>query len=85
MSNPPGNSLQADQNRRVSDPGESPEVGILHLIERVREELDYNDAKGSSAYRLGMHDGLRFAEDALVNLLNRHGHQARVRETPMDM
>ena len=84
MSNPPGNSLQADQHRRVSAPGESPEAGILNLIERVREELDYNDAKGSSTYRLGMHDGLRFAEDALVNLLNRHGHKAEARRTPMD-
>ena len=85
MSHPPGNSLQADQRARVSELGESPEQGILHLIERVRQELDYNDAKGRSAYRLGMHDGLRFAEDALVNLLNRHGHHAEVRETPMDM
>lgn len=85
MSHPPGNSLQADQRARVSELGESPEQGILHLIERVRQELDYNDAKGRSAYRLGMHDGLRFAEDALVNLANRHGHHAEVRETPMDM
>lgn len=84
MSNPPGNSLEADQGARVSEPGESLEEGILNLIKRVREELDYNDAKGTSGYRLGMHDGLRFAEDALVNLLNRHGHQAEVRGTPMD-
>ena len=85
MSHPPGNSLLADQSRQVSEPGESLEEGILNLIERVRQELDYNDAKGGSAFRMGMHDGLRFAEDALVNLLNRHGHQAEVRETPMDM
>ena len=84
MSHPPGNSLQADQGARVSEPGTSLEEGILNLIDRVREELDYNDAKGGSAFRLGMHDGLRFAEDALVNLLNRHGHEAQVRGTPMD-
>lgn len=84
MSHPPGNSLQADQSAQVSEPGTSLEEGILNLIERVREELDYNDAKGRSAFRLGMHDGLRFAEDALVNLLNRHGHEAEVRGTPMD-
>ena len=85
MSQPPGNSLKADQGRQVSEPGSSLEEGILNLIERVRQELDYNDAKGGSAFRLGMHDGLRFAEDALVNLLNRHGYQAQVRATPMDM
>ncbi|MXZ67718.1 MAG: hypothetical protein F4X18_06480 [Acidimicrobiia bacterium] len=84
MSHPPGNSLQADQGARVSEPGTSLEEGILHLIERVREELDYSDAKGASGYRLGMHDGLRFTEDALVNLLNRHGYEARARATSMD-
>ena len=85
VSRPPGNSLEADQRARVSAPGESLEEGIRHLISRVREELDYNDAKGQSAFRMGMHDGLRFAEDALVNLLNQHGHQGEPRPTPMDM
>ncbi len=84
MSTPPGNSLEGDQDRRVADPGDDLEAGIRHLIERVREELDYNDAKGQSAFRLGMHDGLRFAEDALVNLLKRHGYSAEARSTPMD-
>jgi len=85
VSHPPGNSLQADQRHLVSEPGERLEDGIRNLIDRVREELDYNGAKGGSAFRLGMHDGLRFAEDALVDLLNRHGYEAQVRETPMDM
>ena len=85
MSRPPGNSLEADQRARVSEPGRSLEEGIRHLISRVREELDYNDAKGQSAFRMGMHDGLRFAEDALVNLLNQHGHPAHPRPTPKDM
>ena len=84
MSHPPGNSLQADQGARVSEAGQHLKDGILHLIERVREELDYSEAKGTSGYRLGMHDGLRFTEDALVNLLNRHGFEARARETAVD-
>ena len=84
MSQPPGNSLETDQNARVSDPGDTLGEGIRQLIQRVRQELDYNDAKGKSAYRLGMHDGLRFTEDALVSLLRRHGYDAEPRSTPLD-
>ena len=84
MSLPPGNSLESDQRARVSEPGSTLEEGIRHLILRVREELDYNDSKGQSAYRLGMHDGLRFTEDALVNLLGRHGYDSRARSTALD-
>ena len=84
MSRPPGNSLAADQRARVSEPGDTLEEGVRRLIHRVREELDYNDAKGQSAFRLGMHDGLRFAEDALVALLRRHGHHSESRSTPLD-
>lgn len=84
MSRPPGNSLEIDQGARVSEPGDTLVEGIRHLILRVREELDYNDEKGRSAYRLGMHDGLRFAEDALVALLRRHGHGSEARPTPLD-
>ena len=82
MSRPPGNSLAADQGARVSEPGDTLVEGIWHLILRVREELDYNDTKGQSAFRLGMHDGLRFTEDALVDLLRRHGYGSESRSTP---
>lgn len=85
MSMPPGNSLQTDQNARVSEPGDNLVEGIRHLILRVREELDYNDGKGRSTYRLGMHDGLRFTEDALVNLLRRHGYESEARPTALDV
>ena len=84
MTNPPGNSLETDQRARVSEPGNQLDEGIGQLILRVREELDYNDAKGDSPYRLGMRDGLRFAEDALVDLLRRHGFASESRPTPMD-
>lgn len=39
---------------------------------------------GSSAYRLGMHDGLRFAGDAVVDLLRRHGFEAGERPRAAD-
>lgn len=76
MTRPPGNSLASDQGSRVAEPGDDLAAGIRELLGRIAEELDFNDAKGTAPYRLGMHDGLRFTEDALVDLLRRHGHEA---------
>ncbi|MBA2475036.1 MAG: hypothetical protein H0V40_03650 [Actinobacteria bacterium] len=58
--------------------------GLRALLARIAEELDFNDAKGTAPYRLGMHDGLRFAEDAVVDLLRRHGHEAEAAERQID-
>jgi hypothetical protein len=51
---------------------------------RIAEEVDFNDAKGQAPYRLGMHDGLRFAEDAIVDVLRQHGHDADARDRSTD-
>ena len=50
----------------------------------IAEEIDFNDAKGTAPYRLGMHDGLRFAEDAIADLLRRHGRAAETADRPID-
>ena len=84
MTIPPGNSLDLDQGARVAEAGSTLDEGLLALVERIREELDYNDAKGTSSFRLGVHDGLRFAEDALIDLLAAHGHAVASRPTEMD-
>lgn len=84
MIEPPGNSLEADQGERVVEPGEDLAAGLRALLARIGEELDFNDAKGTAPYRLGMHDGLRFAEDAVADLLRRHGHEAAAAERPVD-
>lgn len=84
---PPGNSLDPDQGARVADPRDDLATGLTALLARVREELSYNGAKQADdphPYRLGMHDGLRFAEDAIVNLLRRHGHDAAAASRPLD-
>jgi hypothetical protein len=81
---PPGNSLEARQGERVVEPGEDLAAGLRALLGRIGEELDFNDAKGTAPYRLGMHDGLRFAEDAVADLLRRHGHAAEVAGRPTD-
>lgn len=84
MIEPPGNSLEAAQGERVVEPGGDLAAGLRGLLARIGEELDFNDAKGSAPYRLGMHDGLRFAEDAVADLLRRHGHEVAATERPVD-
>jgi hypothetical protein len=76
MIEPPGNSLADSQGQKVVDPGDDLVTGVHALLGRIGEEIDFNDAKGAAPYRLGMHDGLRFAEDAIADLLRRHGHVA---------
>ena len=84
MIEPPGNSLAADQGERVAEPGEDLAAGLRALLARIGEEVDFNDAKGTAPYRLGMHDGLRFAEEAVADLLRRHGHEAETTERAVD-
>jgi hypothetical protein len=84
VTRPPGNSLEATQEQRVVDPGDDLVAGLQALLERLAEELDFNEAKGGAPYRLGMHDGLRFAEDAIADLLRRHGHAAATRDRACD-
>lgn len=84
MTAPPGNSLEADQGRRVFDPGHDPLEALDALLERTRTEIDYNAAKGDGLYRLGMHDGLRYAEDAVVAILQTFGRDPEVIERDRD-
>ena len=75
---PPGNSLEADQGQRVISSGATLTDDLRNLLDRIDGELDYNAAKGSTPFRHGMHDGLRFAQDAVADLLQRHGHTAEI-------
>ena len=81
---PPGNSLEADQGHRVIPSGATLVDDMRSLLERIDGELDYNAAKGSTPFRQGMHDGLRFAQDAVVDLLQSHGHAAEIEGRPWD-
>ena len=84
MTQPPGNSLETAQGGKVVDPGETLEGGLRALLARIAEEIEFNAAKGTAPYRLGMHDGLRFAEDAVADILRRHGHDADTDDRPID-
>ena len=84
MIEPPGNSLAVSQGERVAEPGADLADGLRALLARIAEEIDFSDAKGTAPYRLGMHDGLRFAEDAIADLLRRHGHAAETADRRID-
>lgn len=84
MNTPPGNLLDADQNESVANTGADLVEGLTDLLDRIRGELGYNDAKGKSPFRLGVHDGLRFAEEAIAQVLCSHGHHVVVQQRETD-
>jgi hypothetical protein len=84
MSRPPGDSIEPQQAGHVAAAGSDLAEGLRALLVRLGDEIDFNLAKGSSAYRLGMHDGLRFSEDAIVDLLQSHGYEAEQRPRAAD-
>jgi hypothetical protein len=84
VTRPPGNSLEGSQGGKVVEPGVTIEDSVRALLSRLAEEIDFNEAKGTGPYRLGMHDGLRFAEDAVADILRRHGHDARTDDRSID-
>lgn len=66
---PPRDSASLEQGDMAAHAQADLAATVGDLLARVREELAYNAAKGQGAYRQGMHDGLRFAEDALASIL----------------
>jgi hypothetical protein len=84
VTQPPGNSLAESQGGRVVEPGDDLAAGLRGLLARIGEEIDFNDAKGAAPYRIGMHDGLRFAEEAVADLLRSHGYEAETNERAID-
>jgi hypothetical protein len=81
---PPGNSLEPAQEGRILEPRDGVVAALQALLDRIGEEIAFNDAKGGGAYRLGVHDALRFAEEAIVELLRAHGHAAEAPSRPND-
>jgi hypothetical protein len=75
---PPRDSAEAEQGDLAVRAGADLLDTIEDLVTRTQEELAYNAAKGGGAYRQGMHDGLRFALDALVGIAEKYGRTIEV-------
>lgn len=43
---------------------------LTHFVRRLQREMEYNAAKEGAPYRDGQHDGMRFARDAILRILN---------------
>lgn len=78
---PPRDSAQLEQGAMAASLQADLLDTLDDLVARIREELAYNAAKGGGAYRQGMHDGLRFAEEAVVAITEQHGHRQDLPES----
>jgi len=72
---PPRDSAAPEQGAMAARLQDDPVATLKDLVFRIREELAYNASKGGGAYRQGMHDGLRFAEEAVVAIAGQYGAQ----------
>ena len=46
------------------------EAELAHFVRRLQREMEFNAAKDDAPYRDGQHDGMRFARDAILRILN---------------
>lgn len=69
---PPGDALEREQVGRITAPGGALRDALESLVARTQEEYAYSVAKGDGPYHAGMRDGLRYALDALQDLLHSH-------------
>jgi glutaredoxin len=49
---------------------DSVEGRLVHFVRRLQREMEFNAAKDEAPYRDGQHDGMRFARDAILRILN---------------
>jgi glutaredoxin len=82
---PPRDSASPEQGNMAARAQADLAATVGDLLTRVREELVYNAAKGDGAYRQGMHDGLRFAEDALVGILQPYRDESDLAAGPDEL
>lgn len=51
-------------------PAGTTEEQLVHFVRRLQREMEFNAAKDGAPYRDGQHDGMRFARDAILRILN---------------
>jgi glutaredoxin len=54
----------------LPEPGDATATALSHFVHRLQREMEYNAAKDGAPYRDGQHDGMRFARDAILRILN---------------
>ena len=54
-------NLQVSSDQTAAD--------LTHLMRRIQQEMEFNASKDDAPYRDGVHDGLRFARDAVLRIL----------------
>lgn len=71
-SNRDGLEAPRELTRLPEQPEGSTAASVTHFVRRLQREMEFNAAKEDSPYRDGQHDGMRFARDALLRMLNGH-------------
>ncbi len=51
-------------------PDDPTAAALTDFVRRVQREMEYNAAKEGAPYRDGQHDGMRFARDAILRILD---------------
>lgn len=71
-SNPNRDGLSAPPELTALADGDedSVEGKLTHFVQRLQREMEFNAAKDEAPYRDGQHDGMRFARDAILRILN---------------
>jgi glutaredoxin 3 len=51
-------------------PDDPTAAALTHFVRRLQREMEYNAAKEGAPYRDGQHDGMRFARDTILRILD---------------
>jgi glutaredoxin len=54
----------------LPEPADATATALAHFVRRLQREMEYNAAKEGAPYRDGQHDGMRFARDTILRILN---------------
>jgi hypothetical protein len=52
------------------DSGDPTVAALTDFVRRLQREMEYNAAKDGAPYRDGQHDGMRYARDTILRILD---------------
>lgn len=53
----------------LPETGDPTTASLIHFVQRLQREMEFNAVKDGAPYRDGQHDGMRFARDAILRIL----------------